>query len=160
MRRKAFITITAIIASLLLASCCHEELPNKLVGHWGCETYISCRTNDDGSEQWDTLYYGVGNGRGYELWFNNDGSGKLKLNESPALIKEFSCKYELDEENQQVVIFGNAWFFALYGSQLDAKEARFNIEEWSDNAFTVSWINVVSEDKPFFERFFLKRIKS
>ena len=159
MKRKAFHTIIGVLAALLLASCCPEETPNKLVGHWGCETYISCRFNDDGSEQWDTLYYGVGTGRGYELWFREDGTGKLKLNESPALIKEFSCNYEMDEENQQVVIFGNAWFFALYGSNLDAKEARFDMEEWHEDAFTVSWTNLVSEDEPFFERFFLKKIE-
>ena len=85
--------------------------------------------------------------------------GKLKLNESPALIKEFKCHYEMDEENQQVVITGNAWFFAIYGSNLDVKEARFDMEEWHEDAFTVSWINKVSEDKPFFERFYLKKIE-
>lgn len=159
MKRKIFRTIVLALAAVLMASCCHEELPNKLVGHWGCETYISCRTHDDGSEQWDTLNYGVGTGRGYELWFNQDGSGKLKLNESPALIKEFKCHYEMDEENQQVVITGNAWFFAIYGSNLDVKEARFDMEEWHEDAFTVSWINKVSEDKPFFERFYLKKIE-
>ena len=147
------------MAMFLLASCCHKDPISKLVGHWGCETYISCRTDDDGVEDWDTLQYGVGTGRGYELWFNPDGSGKLKLNESPAVIKTFSCKYEMDEESQQVVIFGNAWFFALYGSNMEANEARFDMEEWSEDAFTVSWMNPFSEDKPFFERFYLKRIE-
>lgn len=160
MKTKNLRTIVLALSAILLASCCHKEPVNQLVGHWGCETYISCRTHDDGSEQWDTLHYDVGSGQGYELWFREDGSGKLKLNESPAFIKEFSCTYELDEENKQVLIYGNGWLYALYGSQyLDQNEMRFDLEECSENAFTASWINYVSEDKPFFERFYLKRIE-
>lgn len=158
MKSKVIKTIMVALTAIFLSSCCHEPV-NKLVGHWGCETYISCRIHDDGAEQWDTLHYGVGTGRGYELWFKQDGTGKLRLNESPAFIKEFSCTYDIDEEGQQVVIHGSAWLYALYGSvYMDQNEMRFDLEACNDSAFTASWINFVSEDKPFFERFYLKKI--
>lgn len=163
MKRHCLILVFAVTACLSIGwtSCCSKEpLNTQLVGHWGCETYISCRTNDEGVERWDTLYYEVGEGHGYELWFRIDGSGKLRLNDSPAFLKEFSCTYELDEEQEQIVIHGSAWLWALYGSlYLDENEVRFDIETLNDTVLNVSWTNIVSESKPFFERFILKKIE-
>lgn len=128
-------------------------------GHWGCETYISCRQRTDGSERWDTLHYEVGAGHGYELWFRLDGTGRLRLNDSPALIKDFSCTYELDQEQHQVVVHGSGWLYALYGSlYLDENECRFDILELNDTVLNVEWINSVSESRPFYENFYLRKI--
>ena len=149
-----------ILAIFGLASCCHEEeVRNPLWGHWGCERYISCRTNADGTERWDTLYYQVGAGHGYEFWFREDGSGKFKMNDSPALIKELSVDYELDEEQSQIVIHASMLFFFLYGSQFfDENEARFDIIQLNDSVLNVSWTNTVSETQSFYENFYLKKI--
>lgn len=143
-----------------LASCCHKEpLIQQLIGHWGCEQYISCRTLDDGSERWDTLHYKVGAGHGYEFWFRENGSGKFRMNDSPALIKEVSITYELDEDQNQIVIHGSTFFYLFYGSQFfDENEARFNIVTLNDSVLNVNWTNLVSENKPFYENFYLRKI--
>ena len=101
--RNAFLAL-ATLALLALSSCCKEKkyAGSLLVGHWGCEQYISCRTNDDGVEKWDTLHYEVGEGHGYEVYFYDDGSGKLLLNDSPALIKKFNCDYDYDSVNHKI----------------------------------------------------------
>ena len=142
-------------------SCRHQDNEATMLhGHWGCETYISCRTRTDGTERWDTLRYEVGEGHGYELWFRENGTGKLRLNDSPALIKEFNCTYELDEDQQQIVIHGSAWLYALYGSlYLDENEGRFDITTLNDSVLNVWWYNEVSESRPFYEYFYLKKIK-
>lgn len=96
MRTKIQIGVLALMCLALMVSGCKSEKykDSPIAGHWGCEQYVSCRTDSLGNEQWDTLQYPVGSGIGYEVYFYTDGSGKLLLNESPALIKKFSCSYE------------------------------------------------------------------
>lgn len=161
MRRLRFLLIAiAAVVIAAFASCRRDKDENVLIqGHWGCETYISCRTRSDGSEKWDTLHYEVGEGHGYELWFRMDGTGRLRLNDSPAFIKDFSCTYEIDKEQQQIVVHGSAWLYALYGSlYLEENEGRFDILTLNDSVLNVEWINVVSETKPFYENFYLRKI--
>lgn len=152
--------VIALMAFIGLSSCCHDEpLDVKLYGHWGCGRYISCRIRDDGSEKWDTLYYQVGSDHGYEFWFRPDGNGKFRMNDSPAWIKEVAVTYELDEEQNQIVIHGSTFFYLFYGSQyFDENEARFNINILNDSVLDVYWTNIVSEDKAFYENFYLKKI--
>lgn len=151
-----FFALTAMVL-LTLASCCKKEeyAQCPLVGHWGCEQYISCRTNSDGSEKWDTLQYEVGEGHGYEVFFYTDGSGKLILNDSPALIKKFNCDYDYDSISQVLTIYNTSWIITMFS---DVTSADMDIEEVTSNTIRASWINHFSEPDPFFERFFLKRI--
>lgn len=151
-----FLTTTILV--LLAATSCHKEekyavLP--LIGHWGCEQYISCRTDSIGFEKWDTLQYEVGTGHGYEVYFNADGSGKLLLNDSPALIKKFNCNFDYDTINRILTIYNTSWIISVFS---DATSADMVIEEVTDNTIRASWTNFFSEPTPFFERFFLKRI--
>lgn len=152
---SCWIVITMVL--LTLASCNkQEEYANSpLVGHWGCEQYISCRTDSTGFEKWDTLQYEVEVGHGYEVYFNADGSGKLLLNDSPALIKKFSCSFDYDSISQILTIYNTSWIISVFS---DATSADMNIEEVTDNHIRASWTNYFSEPTPFFERFFLKRI--
>lgn len=154
------IAVMTLLAILGLSSCCHKEpMSVQLLGHWGCERYISCRELDNGSQRWDTLNYVVGEGHGYELWFREDGSGKMRMNDSPLLIKEVSCTYELDEDLKEILIRGSGLIFLIYGSlYLDENEIRFNINTLNDTVLDVSWINNVSESKPYYENFYLKKI--
>lgn len=144
------------------ASCRKDVVyDTAVVGHWGCEQYVSCRTNDStGIVRWDTSHYVVGEGHGYELFFYNDRSGKLLLNDSPAFIKKFSCKYVYDEGNKKIVIEAPGFLYAIYESvlALDENRAEFDVEDINDSTMTVSWTNSISEPSPFFERFFLKKI--
>ena len=159
MQKKIRIGILALFALVLLATtACHkqEQYANcPLVGHWGCEQYISCRTDSTGIEDWDTLQYEVGAGHGYEVYFYADGSGKLLLNDSPALIKKFNCDYDYDSVNRILTIYNTSWIISIFS---DATSADMLIEELSDNDIRASWTNYFSEPTPFFERFFLKRI--
>lgn len=148
------------LAALLLLTVTTCRKPNKyegspIVGHWGCEQYVSCRTDSTGVEQWDTLHYEVATGRGYEVYFNTDGSGRLLLNDSPALIKKFNCNYDYNSENQILTIYNTSWIISVFS---DATSADMVIEEITDNTMRASWTNYFSEPTPFFERFFLKRI--
>ena len=154
--RNAFLAL-ATLALLALGSCCKEKkyAGSPLVGHWGCEQYISCRTNDDGVEKWDTLHYEVGEGHGYEVYFYDDGSGKLLLNDSPALIKKFNCDYDYDSVSHTLTIYNTSWIISIFS---DATSADMDIEKLTANTIRASWINHFSEPIPFFERFFLKRI--
>lgn len=151
-----FLALTTLVL-MALASCCKKEeyAQCPLVGHWGCEQYISCRTNSDGSEKWDTLQYEVGEGHGYEVFFYTDGSGKLILNDSPALIKKFNCDYDYDSISQVLTIYNTSWIITMFS---DVTSADMDIEEVTANTIRASWINHFSEPDPFFERFFLKRI--
>lgn len=146
-----------VLVSLAVTSCDKEEkfadLP--LIGHWGCEQYVSCRIDSTGYEKWDTLLYEVGAGHGYEVYFNADGSGKLLLNDSPALIKKFNCEFDYDSVNQKLTIYNTSWIISVFS---DATSADMVIEEVTDNSITASWTNYFSEPEPFFERFYLKRI--
>ena len=159
MKKKIQIGFMAFMALVLLAatSCQKEEkyAHSPLMGHWGCEHYVSCRTDSTGYEQWDTLYYEVGEGRGYEVYFYADGSGKLLLNDSPALIKKFNCDFDYDSISHILTIYNTSWIISVFS---DATSADMNIEELTANNITASWINYFSEPTPFFERFFLKRI--
>ena len=86
-----------VLFVLALASCCkQDDYVSPLVGHWGCEQYVSCRIDSAGAEKWESFDYEVGPGCEYELFFEEDGFGKLLLNNSPAVIKKFTCNYEYD----------------------------------------------------------------
>ena len=167
MKRKSSIVRFAVAMLVLLAfSACKKEKPvdpeedlPPVVGHWGCEQYVSCR-DSLGFEDWDTIPYEVGPDKGIEVFFLEDGSGKLWLNESPAMIKKFNCSYYYDAENKQVVIEAPGMLYLIYQSVLALNENRavFDIEQITDSTMVASWTNEVSETIPFFERFFLKRI--
>ena len=81
MKKKIQIGFWALMAMvLLIATSCQKEekyVDSPLKGHWGCEQYISCRTDSTGYEKWETFQYEVGAGHGYEVYFYADGSGKL-----------------------------------------------------------------------------------
>ena len=155
MKKKFKIECLAIMVVVLLtAVSCHKEqkyAESPLVGHWGCEQYISCRTDSLGIEKWDTLQYEVGTGHGYEVYFYADGSGKLLLNDSPALIKKFNCNYDYDSTSHILTIYNTSWIISIFS---DATSADMLIEELTDNTVTASWTNYFSEPTPFFERFF------
>lgn len=147
---------------VILSSCGKEAVyDTAVVGHWGCEQYVSVRANDStGIVQCDTLRYEVGVGHGYELFFYNDRKGKLFLNDSPAFIKKFNCNYVYDEETNKIVIEAPGFLYAIYQNVLALNEnrAEFDVEAVGDSTMTVSWMNAISEPTPFFERFFLKKI--
>lgn len=151
----------ALVALMLTVSGCKKKKPtvSPVVGHWGCEQYVSCRTDSLGVEQWDTLRFEAVACGEYEIFFNADGTGLLKLNNSPAFIKEFSCKYVYDSVAHTVTVESSAWLYALYGSlYLEENQAVFNVDSLTETTLVASWINRLSEPKPFFERFFIKRI--
>lgn len=151
-----FLVLFAIV--LLVATACNKQekyAQCPLVGHWGCEQYISCRTDSIGHEKWDTLQYEVGAGQGYEVYFYADGSGKLLLNDSPALIKKFNCDYDYDSVSHILKIYNTSWIISVFS---DATSADMLIEELTDSHITASWTNYFSEAIPFFERFYLKQI--
>ena len=158
MKKKNLVLALAAMVLLTMASCRkdHKYANCPLVGHWGCEQYVSCRTNDDGSEKWDTLTYKVGPGYGYEVFFYDDGSGKLWLNESPAMFKKFNCNYDFDSVTNVLTIYNTNWILTLFS---DATSADMDIEYISSDSIVSSWINHFSEPEPFFERFFIKRIE-
>ena len=161
MEKKIRIGMLALAALVLLAlSSCHKEEEEyahcPLLGHWGCEQYVSCRTDSTGYENWETFQYEVGTGHGYEVYFNADGSGKLLLNDSPALIKKFNCDFDYDSVSHVLTIYNTSWIITMFS---DATSADMDIEEVTENTITASWINHFSEPKPFFERFFLTRIE-
>lgn len=158
MGKKIHIGFWALAVLLLLAtSCCkHDKYEGSpIVGHWGCEHYVSCRTDSTGFEKWDTLYYEVGEGHGYEVYFYADGSGRLLLNDSPALIKKFNCNFDYDSESQVLTIYNTSWIISIFS---DATSADMNIETVTGTNLVASWTNYFSEPSPFFERFFLERI--
>ena len=143
---------------MMALTSCHKpvESPNKLLaGHWGCEQYVSYRTFEDGTERWDTLNYEVGPGKGYEVFFYEDGTGQLLLNDSPAYIKKFDCNFEYDTVTKKLTIYNTSWILSIFSSETSAD---MDIEEITDTRLQSSWINHFSEPTPFFERFFLKRI--
>lgn len=154
--KRVFLWVSALL--MLVATSCdkvnYENLP--LLGHWGCEKYISCRVDDDGNEKWDTLNFEVGPGKGYEVFLNADGSGHLKLNDSPALIKEFKCNFKYDSITETLTLYNTLWIISVYSGDTSAD---MDIEEMTENRVTASWTNYFSEPTPFFERFFLKRIE-
>lgn len=161
MRKKTQICFFALAVLALLVSSCGKEEEEKyahcpLLGHWGCEQYVSCRTDSTGFEKWETEEFEVGTGHGYEVYFNADGSGKLLLNDSPALIKKFNCDFDYDSVSQTLTIYNTSWIISIFS---DATSADMAIEEVTANSIRASWTNYFSEPVPFFERFFLKRIE-
>lgn len=154
--------IGLVIVALLAFASCKKATPTEnasVFGRWGCEQYVSCRTNDDGTEQWVTLHYLVGPGCEYELFFNEDGTGSLKLNNSPAFIKEFSCLYQYHADTKKLDIKSSTWMYALYGDLFSTENLiSFDVETLTDKEIVASWTNNLAEEKPFFERFFIKRI--
>lgn len=161
-RNKIIVQVAAYFMLLVFSSCRKDPVNNApVVGHWGCEQYVSCRTIDSiGNVRWDTLSYDLGYGKGIEVFFNEDWSGKLCLNESPAVIKNFNCTYSYDEAQKQVVVEAPGLLYGIYHTILSLTENRavFDIEQIDSTSMVASWTNYVSEDTPFFERFFLKRI--
>ena len=159
MKKTIQIGVLALMTMVMLAmsSCRKQEkyANSPLVGHWGCEQYVSCRTDSTGYEKWETFQYEVGEGHGYEVFFYADGTGRLLLNDSPALIKKFNCDYDYDSVNHILTIYNTSWIVSVFS---DATSANMDIEELTDSSITASWINYFSEPTPFFERFFLKRI--
>ena len=159
MKNKVQIGFLTLFAVVLFASSCRKpkaEVITPIVGHWGCEEYVSHRVDTaNGIDRWDTSYYNVGSGLGYEVYFNGDGSGKLLLNESPAIIKKFNCDYSYDTVSQKLTIYNTSWIISMFS---DATSADMDIEELTDTTIRASWINYFSEPIPFFERFYMKRI--
>ena len=160
MKTKIHIGILALMAVILLAATSCQKVEkyanSPLVGHWGCEEYVSHRVDTaNGVDRWDTSYFNVGPGYGYEVYFNADGTGRLLLNESPALIKKFNCDYDYDSVSHTLTIYNTSWIISIFS---DATSADMDIEELTANTIRASWINHFSEPIPFFERFFLKRI--
>lgn len=152
--------LSVLLLVVAFPSCDHQNMPvSRIAGHWGCEQYISHRVDSVGVEKWDTLNYAVGPGCAYEVFFYETGKGLLKLNDSPAFIKEFSCDYTYDSVSQTIDIESSSWLYGLYGSLLTEEDhAVFAVERLTDSLLVASWTNQISETRPFFERFFLKRI--
>lgn len=158
MKRKAYIW-QMLAVMLLLVSCGNEKIDSLVVGHWGLEQYVSCRTDSIDVDVWDTLNVEIGEGKGYEVFFYDNGSAKLLLNESPAFIKEFTCTYDFNVEEQTLSIKGSSWLYAFYGTHhLEENEALFNVDILNDTIMKAWWINNVSEEKPFYESFLLKAL--
>ncbi len=162
MEKKMRILYMAFVALLMMVSCNKDEISsdNPVVGHWGCEQYVSHRVDTaSGIDRWDTLYYDASAGGDYEVFFYASGKGLLKLNNSPAYIKEFSCDFVYDSVRQVVRIESSSWLLGIYGSLLhNERDAAFDVETLTDSTLVASWTNHVSEPIPFFERFYLKRI--
>ena len=161
-KRNLIVKCLAVAAVLLACVACHKsQMDAPIVGHWGCEDFVKCTTDEvTGAITWDTTHYEVGEGVGIEVFFNSDGTGRLLLNESPAMITDFNCKYSYNEAQQQVVVEAPALLYILSQSFLSLSEnkAVFDIEEINDTAFVASWTDKVADDTPAFERFYLKRI--
>lgn len=148
-----------LVALVWMAGCTKKQPVSPFVGHWGCEQYVSCRIDSLGYERWDISRFEAVAGGEYELFFYSDGRGLLRLNNSPAFIKEFSCKYDYNAENHVLTVESSSWLYALYGSLfLDENHVEFNVENVTDSSIVASWTNYLAEPQPFFERFFIKRI--
>ena len=160
--KNLIVKCLAFAAVLLVCVACNKsKIDAPIVGHWGCKDFVKCITDETtGAITWDTTHYEVGEGVGIEAFFNSDGTGRLLLNESPALITDFSCKYSYNEAQQQVVVEAPALLYILSQPYISLSEnkAVFDIEEISDTTFVASWTDKVAEDTPAFERFYLKRI--
>ena len=77
------------------------------------------------------------------------------MNDSPAMIKEFTCDYAYDSVSQTLTISNTLWIISAFS---DVTSADMAIEKLTDTTIEASWTNRFSEPEPFFERFFLKRI--
>jgi hypothetical protein len=142
-------------------SCHRAEEPSPVLNHWGIEMYVRWETDSLGVVDYrDTLRYDVGEGKGYEIYFRDGGSGEIILNESPAFFKDFDFIYSYDEQSSRISIQGSSWLFAIYGSlYLEQNNAFFDVESLNDSTLVASWKNDIAESEPFYERFFLVSIQ-
>ena len=65
MKTKIHIGILALMTVVLLAATSCKKVEkytnSPLVGHWGCEEYVSHRVDTaNGVDRWDTSYFNVG----------------------------------------------------------------------------------------------------
>lgn len=159
MKIKSFTLPMAVCVLLLLVSCGNEKKDTPIVGHWGVEQYVSCRTDSAGFDRWDTLNFEAGAGKGYEVFFYNNGKAKLLLNESAKSNKAITCKYDFNTEEQTLTIRGSSWMYALHGTQLpEENKVSINVDILNDTALSAWWTNNVSEAVPFYESFVLKAL--
>lgn len=145
------------IFAATFSSCKKQKIDNKILKHWGVETYVRWETDSLGViNYWDTLYYTVGEGKGYEVTFRSNGEGSILNNDSPALIKSIPFKFNFDENSMSLNLKGNYFFGVFFPYE---NTFPFEVECLSDTALIAWWQNRISEPKPFFERFFLKPIE-
>ena len=143
-----------------MPSCRKKQMDSDLVGHWGLEMHVRWETDENDSIVYDTVYHEPVVGKGYEILFESDGTGWLKLNDSPALINKFNLTYDYDPTNMKVMLHCSQLLYILYGYHYaDENEVTFAIDELDKQHLTVWWKNTVSEDKPFHERFFFVPIR-
>jgi hypothetical protein len=64
------------------------------------------------------------------VFFYDDGTGKLHLNDSPALIKRFNCQYDYDSVSHVLTIYNTSWIISQF---TDATSADMAIEEVTAN---------------------------
>ncbi len=154
--KTLFLTVGICIMVPIMSSCRKQQTDSDLVGHWGLEMYVRWETDENDSITYrDTVHYEPVVGKGYEIEFESNGSGWLRLNESPALIKKFNLTYDYDSSNMQVLLHSSQWLYALYGHlYVDKNEVTFDLDELNKNRLTAWWKNEVSESEPFYERFF------
>lgn len=145
----------------VLSSCRKDKIDSPLVNHWGLEMYVRWETDENDSiTYWDTVYYEPVSGKGYEIEFESDGTGWLRLNESPAMIKKFNLTYDIYPDSMKVLLHSAKWLYALYGHlYIDKNEVSFDLDELNENRVTAWWKNEVSEPEPFYERFFFVPIR-
>lgn len=146
---------------MALSSCHKEKIDSPIVNHWGLEMYVRWETDENDSiTYWDTVYYEPVVGKGYEIEFESDGTGWLRLNESPAMIKKFNLTYDIYPDSMKVLLHSAQWLYALYGHlYLDKNEVTFDLNELNDQHLTAWWKNEVSEPAPFYERFFFVPVR-
>lgn len=159
---KTSILAVGMVALIYLMSACRKEkIDSPIVKHWGLEMYVRWETDENDSiTYWDTVYYEPVSGKGYEIEFESDGKGWLRLNESPAMIKKFNLTFDIYPEKNQVLLHSAKWLYALYGHlYLEKNEVTFDLDELTEQRLTAWWKNEVSEPEPFYERFFFVPIK-
>ena len=75
MKKQSQIGMLVLVVIMMTAyGCKKNQSVSPIVGHWGCEQYVSCRTDSLGVEIWDTSRFEAIAGGEYELFFNQDGS--------------------------------------------------------------------------------------
>lgn len=159
---KTSILAVGMVALIYLMSACRKEkIDSPIVNHWGLEMYVRWETDENDSiTYWDTVYYEPVSGKGYEIEFESDGTGWLRLNESPAMIKKFNLTFDIYPEKNQVLLHSAKWLYALYGHlYLEKNEVTFDLDELTEQRLTAWWKNEVSEPEPFYERFFFVPIR-
>ena len=159
---RTILLLAGFGAILAVMSSCHKEkIDSPIVNHWGLEMYVRWETDGNGTITYcDTVYYEPVSGKGYEIEFESDGTGWLRLNESPAVIKKFNLTYDIYPDSMKVLLHSSKWLYALYGHlYMEKNEVSFDLDELNENRVTAWWKNEVSEPEPFYERFFFVPIK-